>query len=661
MEKEDISKLSNVVSSVSSCDLESLLESESEHLSECSSTVIVKSSPPKTFRRRLRRYADFDHEKFHSNNENTSNANNSRDTKDLRSITSSCSGEKLCLSRCSPSKNDSNDESMASLLSSNPSANLLTSSTVVATVECGICMEAISEVGEMDSCSHKFCFTCIFEWSKVTNLCPFCKAEFRTLRRRALGTNTTEKSRRRKQRDSSSMERIYHITPKKQKVVSSDEDWSEEDEEDGIPLFMPFLNTYDLCNSFIDNSMDVLLDTDEEFVLENSEEIDDEEEEQTEDEEELTDLEEESSDGGEAYKPPLTNAFSSIGRRTRSKCTIPSENHKESSSKKKTFQKRKNASEKSHPSKGEQSLKNSISPRKTRSLRRMEQKQCEEPRRSLRHVTELASERKLQSNELLELDLSPVGSSTRNSTLNANNTHSIDNGNGNDDTSTDIAAISSFHSSAADVIFVPETPPRKKQSTLVVIGTDTDEHEQTDFSSKSPSISSSPLTSMRTRTTTISNRHKEASSSSSSDLKCRLLPELEDHSSSGKAMKPLRKNLSFSSSSTTTTTTSSSSSSFSHISLTSESNIEMSSASNWCSAIRKSHSNVYESVTMNEEMLDKENSITENDIKRSWKAFDLLMRKAKKSKDAANIKKRSSPSTNANSYPWLSHRKNACL
>ena len=39
------------------------------------------------------------------------------------------------------------------------------------TQQCGICLDPIKEeVGEMDSCSHIFCFTCIIEWAKVTNL-----------------------------------------------------------------------------------------------------------------------------------------------------------------------------------------------------------------------------------------------------------------------------------------------------------------------------------------------------------------------------------------------------------------------------------------------------------------------------------------------------------
>lgn len=52
-----------------------------------------------------------------------------------------------------------------------------TSTEVVSTentLQCGICFtEDIEEQGILNSCIHVFCFMCIFEWSKVTNTCPF--------------------------------------------------------------------------------------------------------------------------------------------------------------------------------------------------------------------------------------------------------------------------------------------------------------------------------------------------------------------------------------------------------------------------------------------------------------------------------------------------------
>lgn len=33
-------------------------------------------------------------------------------------------------------------------------------------------------MGKINSCTHKFCFECIKDWSKVTNECPLCKSRF---------------------------------------------------------------------------------------------------------------------------------------------------------------------------------------------------------------------------------------------------------------------------------------------------------------------------------------------------------------------------------------------------------------------------------------------------------------------------------------------------
>ena len=32
-----------------------------------------------------------------------------------------------------------------------------------------------------DSCMHKFCFTCLQEWSKVKAECPLCKGKFSSI------------------------------------------------------------------------------------------------------------------------------------------------------------------------------------------------------------------------------------------------------------------------------------------------------------------------------------------------------------------------------------------------------------------------------------------------------------------------------------------------
>uniref|UniRef100_A0A7N0ZU13 Uncharacterized protein n=1 Tax=Kalanchoe fedtschenkoi TaxID=63787 RepID=A0A7N0ZU13_KALFE len=49
---------------------------------------------------------------------------------------------------------------------------------------CGICFSEEGKNivrGVLNCCSHYFCFTCIFEWSKVESRCPFCKQRFLTI------------------------------------------------------------------------------------------------------------------------------------------------------------------------------------------------------------------------------------------------------------------------------------------------------------------------------------------------------------------------------------------------------------------------------------------------------------------------------------------------
>ncbi|EER05099.1 hypothetical protein Pmar_PMAR026533, partial [Perkinsus marinus ATCC 50983] len=61
-------------------------------------------------------------------------------------------------------------------------------------IECAICLcpaEPGSIVGTLHvgpssaepSCPHRFCFDCIFKWSKATNLCPLCKGRFGCIRK----------------------------------------------------------------------------------------------------------------------------------------------------------------------------------------------------------------------------------------------------------------------------------------------------------------------------------------------------------------------------------------------------------------------------------------------------------------------------------------------
>eukprot|EP00095_Tigriopus_kingsejongensis_P002332 snap_masked-scaffold347_size200506-processed-gene-1.2 protein:Tk02332 transcript:snap_masked-scaffold347_size200506-processed-gene-1.2-mRNA-1 annotation:"ubiquitin-protein e3" len=46
---------------------------------------------------------------------------------------------------------------------------------------CAICLGHLENMSYTDSCLHKFCFTCLLEWSKVKPECPLCKAQFKSI------------------------------------------------------------------------------------------------------------------------------------------------------------------------------------------------------------------------------------------------------------------------------------------------------------------------------------------------------------------------------------------------------------------------------------------------------------------------------------------------
>jgi TAZ zinc finger/Ring finger domain len=51
---------------------------------------------------------------------------------------------------------------------------------IVTEEPCGVCLETeFTEVGALDCCEHKFCYSCIEQWSKRCNTCPLCKRRFR--------------------------------------------------------------------------------------------------------------------------------------------------------------------------------------------------------------------------------------------------------------------------------------------------------------------------------------------------------------------------------------------------------------------------------------------------------------------------------------------------
>ena len=46
---------------------------------------------------------------------------------------------------------------------------------------CPICLGEVENRSMTDSCLHKFCFTCLQEWSKVKAECPLCKGKFSSI------------------------------------------------------------------------------------------------------------------------------------------------------------------------------------------------------------------------------------------------------------------------------------------------------------------------------------------------------------------------------------------------------------------------------------------------------------------------------------------------
>ena len=52
---------------------------------------------------------------------------------------------------------------------------------------CNICHENIregNEIGEINSCTHRFCFECIAKWVTIENSCPCCKVRITVLRKK---------------------------------------------------------------------------------------------------------------------------------------------------------------------------------------------------------------------------------------------------------------------------------------------------------------------------------------------------------------------------------------------------------------------------------------------------------------------------------------------
>ena len=58
---------------------------------------------------------------------------------------------------------------------------------------CPICLSDIDNKSMTDTCLHKFCFTCLLEWSKVRAVCPLCKGKFSAIIHNVRGDDDYDK------------------------------------------------------------------------------------------------------------------------------------------------------------------------------------------------------------------------------------------------------------------------------------------------------------------------------------------------------------------------------------------------------------------------------------------------------------------------------------
>lgn len=92
--------------------------------------------------------------------------------------------------------------------------------------DCTICLERIMEEAELDSCMHRFCFTCITKWSAAVTTCPLCKASFSTISNLSDGfTVVIEK-------EKLAMEADYTDLAPSENEEESDGEWEDEEENE---------------------------------------------------------------------------------------------------------------------------------------------------------------------------------------------------------------------------------------------------------------------------------------------------------------------------------------------------------------------------------------------------------------------------------------------
>lgn len=108
--------------------------------------------------------------------------------------------------------------------------------------KCSICLEIIQNEAKLNSCSHTFCYECIFQFSKLENKCPLCKRDYSNII----------------YYDSKDSLRIIRIKKKRLKETLSEYIFNEEDglnnEINDDSIFNDDLNDSDACYECFKNN-----------------------------------------------------------------------------------------------------------------------------------------------------------------------------------------------------------------------------------------------------------------------------------------------------------------------------------------------------------------------------------------------------------------------
>ena len=52
---------------------------------------------------------------------------------------------------------------------------------IASEIKCTICLGPFENMSSTGICIHKFCFTCLLEWTEIRHACPLCKIKFESI------------------------------------------------------------------------------------------------------------------------------------------------------------------------------------------------------------------------------------------------------------------------------------------------------------------------------------------------------------------------------------------------------------------------------------------------------------------------------------------------